>query len=70
MNETIKQPWVTLYQAALLEFEPNKLIDRVELAEIAIKGRLQDLRLDSNHHEERRLIQDAQGALRFLRRVQ
>ncbi len=68
MNETINQPWVTLYQAALLEFEPKKLIERIDLAEIAIRGRLQDLRFDSDHHEERQLIQDAQGALKFLRR--
>lgn len=37
-----------LYKAALLEFESRKLIERSELAEIAIKDRLHDLRLDSN----------------------
>ncbi len=67
MNET-NQPWVTLYQAALLEFESEKLSERIDLAEDAIKGRLCDLRFDSNHHEERQFIQDAQDALRFLRR--
>ncbi|GAC1439418.1 MAG: hypothetical protein NVSMB58_36100 [Terriglobales bacterium] len=51
-----------------MEFEPKKLIERIDLAETAIKGRLQELRLDSDHREEQQLIQDAQGALKFLRR--
>ncbi|GAC1436450.1 MAG: hypothetical protein NVSMB58_26810 [Terriglobales bacterium] len=68
MNESILKPWTTLYEAALLEFEPKKLIERINLAEVAINDRLHDLRLDSDHHEERQFMQDAQGALRFLRR--
>ena len=67
-NELDLQPWATLYKAAVLEFESKKLVERIDLAEIAINGRLHDLRFDSDHHEERHLIQDAQGALRFLRR--
>lgn len=67
-NEVILQPWTKLYKAALLEFESDKLIERIDRAEIAISDRLHDLRFDSDHHDERQLIQDAQNALRFLRR--
>jgi hypothetical protein len=34
----------------------------------AIHGRLRDLQYDSNHHEERQMMGDAQRALEFLRR--
>jgi chemotaxis regulatin CheY-phosphate phosphatase CheZ len=61
-------PWAALYEGALLEFDSKKLIERIGYAETAIEERLYDLRLDSNHHAERQMIQDAQGALRFLRR--
>lgn len=61
-------PWTALYEGALLEFDSKKLIERIGCAETAIEERLYDLRLDSNHHAERQMIQDAQGALRFLRR--
>ncbi|GAC1516524.1 MAG: hypothetical protein NVS1B11_37460 [Terriglobales bacterium] len=67
-NELDLQPWTKFYEAALLEFESKKLIERISMAESAIDDRLNDLRFDSDHHEERQLIQDAQGALRFLRR--
>ena len=66
-NELDLQPWTTLYKAALLEFDSKKLVERIDLADIAINGRLHDLRCDSDHHEERQLMQDAQGTLRFLR---
>ena len=67
-NEVDLQRWATLYKAALLEFDSKKLIERIALAEVAINGRLHDLRFDSDHHEERQLMQDAQGALKSLRR--
>ncbi len=45
-NEVILQPWTKLYKAALLEFESEKLIERIDRAEIAISDRLHDLRFD------------------------
>jgi hypothetical protein len=57
-----------LYSAAVLEVEPDRLIERVDAAESAIHGRLRDLQYDSDHHEERQLIGDAQRTLSFLRR--
>jgi hypothetical protein len=62
------QPWYRLYTSAVLELEPKQVIERVDAAEAAIHGRLQDLQHDSDHHEERQLIESAQRTLSFLRR--
>ena len=67
MNEAKSQPWFNLYNAALLELNPKRLTERVDAAEMAIHGRLRDLQHDSNHHEERKLIVDAERNLSFLR---
>jgi hypothetical protein len=48
--------------------DPKQLIERVDATEAAIHGRLRDLQYDSDHHEERRLMEDAQRTLAFLRR--
>jgi hypothetical protein len=61
-------PWFDLYASAVLEVEPERLVERVDAAEAAIHGRLRDLQYDSDHHEERQLIEDAQRTLLFLRR--
>ena len=68
MNEGKSQPWYGLYASAVLELEPKQAIERVDAAEAAIHGRLRDLQYDSDHHEERQLIVDAQRTLSFLRR--
>jgi hypothetical protein len=41
----------------------------VDASEAAIHGRLQDLQYDSDHHEERQLMADAQHVLALLRRL-
>ena len=51
--------------AAVLEVEPDLLNWRVEAAEAAIRGRLENLRYDSDQHEERHLMDDAQRSYRF-----
>jgi hypothetical protein len=68
MIECKSLPWFDLYASAVLEVEPKRLIERVDAAEAAIHGRLRDLQYDSDHHEERQLIEDAQRTLLFLRR--
>jgi hypothetical protein len=50
-----------------MELDAKRLIVRIEKAEAAIDARLFALRHDSDHHEERELITDAQRTLRFLR---
>jgi len=57
-----------LYVSPVREVEPERLIERVDAAEAAIHGLLRDLQYDSDHHEERQLIEDAQRTLLFLRR--
>ena len=68
MNEGKSQPWYQLYAAAVVELDRKQLIERVDATEAAIHGRLRDLQYDSDHHEERRRIADAQRVLAFLRR--
>jgi signal transduction histidine kinase len=60
--------WADRFKSAFLEPNPTKLIGRVEVAEAAIDGRLFALRNDSDHHEERQQINDAQRTLRILRK--
>jgi len=62
------RPWFDLYVSAVLEEEPERLIERVDAVEAAIHGRLRDLQYGSDHHEERNLMADAQRTLSFLRR--
>ena len=68
MNEAESQRWYQLYASALVELDPNHLIERVETTEAAIHRRLRDLQYDSDHHEERQLLADAQHSLAVLRR--
>jgi len=49
-----------------MECSPTNLVNRIVIAEGAIDARLFELRNDSDHHEERELIRDAQRSLRFL----
>jgi hypothetical protein len=68
VNDGKSQPWYRLYASAVLELEPKQVTERVNAAEGAIHGRLRDLQYDSDHHEERQLMKDAQRTLSFLRR--
>jgi hypothetical protein len=69
MDEIRKQAWVACFDSAFMELDPNRLIEHIERAEAAIDARLWDLQKDSNHHEERGLITDAQRTLRSLRHI-
>jgi hypothetical protein len=68
MNEAKSQLWYGLYASAVLELEPKHVSERVDAAEAAIHGRLRDLQGDSDHHEERQRMGDAQRTRGFLRR--
>jgi len=68
MNEAKSQAWYQQYASSVVELDPEKLIERVDATEAAIHGRLRDLKYDSDHHEERQLMQDAQRTLAFLHR--
>jgi hypothetical protein len=69
MDEIRSQPWVACFESAFMELDNTRLAERIESAEAAIDARLFALRNDSNHHEERELITDAQRTLRRLRLI-
>jgi hypothetical protein len=58
--------WQLEYQAALLEVDPQKLLERVQAAEAAVFLRQQALVYGSDGHAERQAIEDAMRALRFI----
>ena len=58
--------WQFAYQAALLEVDPQKLLERVKSAEAAIFLRQQALVHSSDGHAERQAFEDAMRAIRFL----
>jgi hypothetical protein len=68
MNTATAQPWYQLYASAIVELDPKQLIERIESTQAAIRGRLLDLQYDSDHHEERKMMCDAERTLKFLRR--
>jgi hypothetical protein len=68
MTNAESELWFELYASAVLEWEPERTIERVDTADAAIQARLRCLQYDSDHHEERQLMKDAQRTLSFLRR--
>ena len=69
MDDIRAQAWVACFESAFMELDPQSLMERIGMAEAAMDARLFDLRNDSDHHEERELITDAQRTLRSLRRM-
>lgn len=70
MADTGREHWESLYSAALLELDREKLLALVCAAEQAIQQRLLALSHSSDHHAERQAIQDAQQNLRVLRQTE
>ena len=61
--------WQELYRAALLELEPDRLLEYVDLAERAIRARRALLQADNgNHAAEKMAMDDALHVLGSLRR--
>jgi hypothetical protein len=60
--------WQYEYQAALLELDRKRLLERVTAAETAIFKRLQAISHDADHNAERQAIEDALASLRVLKR--
>jgi len=59
--------WLELYQAALLELDKEKLLDRIEFAQKAIHERTRELAENGNGSvEEKQKIGDALASLRTL----
>jgi hypothetical protein len=60
--------WEQLYEQAVMEGDSEKMPERIVATREAIAGRLRDLEHDSDHHSERRRIEDALYALAVLER--
>jgi hypothetical protein len=59
--------WQKPYHDALLELNPQKLVQRVNEAETAILSRLQEIRIGSDSRLEAQAIEDALNGLRVLK---
>lgn len=66
--EILYPEWQLPYREALLELDPKQLPERVIAAETAIFNRLQVISGNTDHHAERRAIEDALAGLRVLKR--
>ena len=61
------EDWKQLYQSAMLECEPNKLKERVEIAHTAIQERLRELTAGNDRNaEEWHALEDALTGLKVL----
>ncbi len=60
--------WQKLCQEALVELDPEKLKERVLIAEAAVYVRLQELAQGPDGQEERQALIDVTSSLRYLKR--
>ena len=67
MGELRYPEWQKSYHDALLELNPQKLVQRVNEAETAILSRLQEMRIGSDSRMEAQAIEDALSGLRVLK---
>jgi hypothetical protein len=67
MGELRYPEWQKTYHDALLELNPQKLVQRVSAAETAVLSRLQEIRLSSDRYAEIQAIEDAINGLRVLK---
>lgn len=67
MGELRYPEWQETYHDALLELNPQKLVQRVNEAERAILSRLQEIRIGSDSRMEAQAIEDALNGLRVLK---
>jgi hypothetical protein len=59
--------WQELLAAAILEYNPNRLLDKLQRAEEAVACRMQELDGKENCEHELRLLYDGSTILRELR---
>jgi hypothetical protein len=70
VEEYQQEEWVSLYQAAVAEFEQAKMPERIEAAHEEIIARMEKLQtLPGLHPQERQAIEDALFGLRSLERL-
>ncbi len=69
MESNESNSWKARYREAILEADTNKLLERIDLADAAIRARLAHLQPDADHHHERQAINNALKMLDTLRRL-
>lgn len=62
----INEKWEQLYMLAAVEVDGKKMPARVGAVREAIRARLEDLRWDSDHHEERQYMEKTLERLNAL----
>jgi hypothetical protein len=68
VNLNLKYPqWQQPLAAALLEFNAQKLCEKIQKAEEEITRRFRDLEFDDATQEERRLLHDGLNLIRLLK---
>lgn len=69
MSTDERQPWNELYSAAILETDADKILERIHLAEQAIRERLAQLEQKGGDPGEKHLLYDSLRTLSHLRRL-
>jgi hypothetical protein len=67
MAELDYPDWQKPYHEALLELDPQKLVERVREAERAILSRSREIRVGSGNRMEAQAIEDALNGLQVLK---
>lgn len=71
MQTNERQAWEELYAAAVLETDPNKVADRIDVAENALRERWHTLHyMPLKRDHERRRVEDAIQTLRLIRETE
>jgi hypothetical protein len=69
MNKDLKYAnWQEPLIAAILEFNPSKLLAKIQKAEAAIDSRFQELTFEKDSLEESRLLSDGRSILQDLKK--
>lgn len=64
----LKYKWRPEFQEVVVEFDREKLIEKVQKFETAVFLRLQELASSSDHHGEREAIADAASTIAALKK--
>ena len=62
------EPWIQQYVQTIQEVNGQKMSERIAATRLAIALRLEALKHDSDHHAERKQVEDALRALSELER--
>jgi hypothetical protein len=69
-DRELKYPiWQIHLQEAILEFDREKLAERIQKVETLMFERLQEISSDTDHHDERQALADAASILREVKKA-